>query len=473
MKKLATTTTVPVPNRTLIDMDRDHLIHPVTSFRVHESRGATLLRSGKGMWLTDVDGRTLLDAFAGLWCVNTGYGQESIVEAAAEQMRRLPYATGYFHFGSEPAAALAEKLVELTPPSLQHVYFTQGGSDSVDSAIRYIVHYFNAIGKPSKKQFIALERGYHGSSAMSSGLTGIATFHRNFDVPLRWQHHISSPYPYRSNVGNDPAAVIARSVGELKAKVAELGADNVAAFFCEPIQGSGGVIVPPHGWLKAIREACTELGILLVADEVITGFGRTGPMFACSEEDVSPDLMTLAKGLTSGYVPMGAVLMSDEVYQGIATGAATDTPIGHGSTYSGHPVSAAVALEVLRLYLEGGILENGQKVGRRFEAGLEAIADHPLVGDTRGRGMLGAIELVADKNTKARFDKDLRLSDRLFERGYANGVIFRAFTEGIIGLAPALCCSDHEMDLIFERVRRTLDDLLEAPDIRSAMAEVV
>ena len=472
MSKTASTASAPIQNRTFIDMDRDHLIHPVTSFKGHEARGATLLRSGKGMWLTDVDGRTLLDAFAGLWCVNAGYGQESIVEAAAEQMRLLPYATGYFHFGSEPAAALSEQLVELTPPSLQHVYFTQSGSDSVDTAIRYIVHYFNAIGKPSKKQFIALERGYHGSSAMSSGLTGIATFHRNFDVPLRWQHHIASPYPYRSDVGSDPAAVIARSVAELKAKVEELGAENVAAFFCEPIQGSGGVIVPPRGWLKAMRDACTELDILLVADEVITGFGRTGPMFACSEEDVSPDLMTLAKGLTSGYVPMGAVLMSDEVYQGIANGAPADVPIGHGSTYSGHPVSAAVALEVLRLYLDGGILKNGQKVGTRFKAGLEAIAVHPLVGDTRGRGLLGAIELVADKKTKARFDKDLRLSDRLFERGYENGVIFRAFSDATIGLAPALCCSDDEMDLIFERVRRTLDDLLEEPDVRRAVVNV-
>src|SRR5579872_4908149 len=234
-----------IPNRTLVDMDREHLIHPVTSFRGHEARGATLLQSGKGMWLTDFDGNQLLDAFAGLWCVNVGYGQESIVEAAAEQMRRLPYATGYFSFGSEPAVRLAEELVRLSPNSLQHVYFTLGGSDAVDSAVRYIVHYFNAIGKPSKKHFIALEHGYHGSSAVSAGLTAIATFHRNFDVPLAWQHHIASPYPYRSDVGDDPKALIARSVEQLKAKVAELGEDNVAAFFCEPIQGSGGVIVPP------------------------------------------------------------------------------------------------------------------------------------------------------------------------------------------------------------------------------------
>jgi len=458
------------PNRTLLDIDRDHLIHPVTSFRAHEARGATLLQSGKGMWLTDMDGREVLDAFAGLWCVNVGYGHESIVEAAAEQMRRLPYATGYFHFGSEPAVKLAERLVELSPAGLDHVYFTLGGSDAVDSAIRYIVHYFNAIGQPEKKHFIALERGYHGSSTTGAGLTAIPAFHRNFDLPRPWQHHIASPYPYRSPVGDDPETVIAASVAALKAKVAELGADTVAAFFCEPIQGSGGVIVPPRGWLKAMRDACTVLGILFVADEVITGFGRTGPLFACEDEGVSPDLMTVAKGLTAGYAPMGAVLMSDAIYQGIADGAASDLPIGHGFTYSGHPVSAAVGLEVLRLYTEGGILANGRKTGERFAAGLAAIADHPMVGDTRGRGMLGAIELVADKATKERFDPALRLPDRLFARGYQNGVIFRAFGDNIIGLAPALCCNDDEMDLIFARIRTTLDELLGEADIRAAVA---
>jgi adenosylmethionine-8-amino-7-oxononanoate aminotransferase len=454
-------------NRSLLEMDRDHLIHPVTSFRAHEARGATILQSGKGMWLNDINGNKVLDAFAGLWCVNVGYGQESVVEVAAEQMRRLPYATGYFHFGSEPAIRLAERLVALSPEGLDHAFFTLGGSDAVDSAIRYIVHYWNALGLPSKKQFIALERGYHGSSTTGAGLTALANFHRNFDVPLKWQHHIPSPYAYRSEAADD-AALITGSVGHLKAKVAELGADNVAAFFCEPIQGSGGVIVPPVGWLKAMRDTCTELGILFVADEVITGFGRTGPLFACEAEGVSPDLMTLAKGLTAGYAPMGALLMSDKVYQGIADGAAIDVPIGHGLTYSGHPVSAAVGLEVLRLYQEGGILANGQHVGRRFAAGLARIADHPLVGDTRGRGMLGAIELVTNKDLKARFDPALKLADRLFQRGYANGVIFRAFPDNIIGLAPALCCSDEEMDMIFERIGRTLDDLLEEPDIRQA-----
>lgn len=464
-----TLATGALPNRSLLDIDRDHLIHPVTSFRGHEARGATLLESGQGMWLTDMAGNRLLDAFAGLWCVNVGYGHESIVEVAAEQMRRLPYATGYFHFGSEPAVRLAEKLVEITPAGLDHVYFTLGGSDAVDSAIRYITHYWNAVGRPSKKQFIALERGYHGSSTTGAGLTALANFHRQFDLPRKRQHHLPSPYPYRSETPGDDAAIIAASVAQLHAKVEALGADNVAAFFCEPIQGSGGVVVPPRGWLKAMRDACTALDILFVTDEVITGFGRTGPMFACDDEGVSPDLMTLAKGLTAGYVPMGAVMMSDKIYQGIADGAAPELPIGHGMTYSGHPVSAAVGLEVIRLY-ENGILANAQKVAARFDAGMAMLAEHPMVGETRGRGLLGAIELVADKATKARFDPALKIPDRLFAAGYANGVIFRSFPDNIIGLAPALCASDAEIDEIFARIGKTLDGLLDERDIRAALA---
>ena len=456
-------------NRSLIDIDRDHLIHPVASFRGHEKHGAKVLASGDGMWLTDMDGNRVLDAFAGLWCVNVGYGQESIVEAAAEQMRQLPYATGYFHFSSEPAIRLAGELAALAPEGLEHVYFTLGGSDAVDSAIRYIVHYFNAIGMPEKKHFIALEWGYHGSSSNGAGLTALANFHRGFDLPRPWQHHIASPYPYRHPQGDDDAAVIASSVAALEAKVAELGADNVGAFCCEPIQGSGGVIVPPRGWLKAMREACTRLGILMLVDEVITGFGRTGPMFACLEEDVSPDFMTLAKGLTAGYAPMGAVLMADHVYQTIADSAPEALAVGHGFTYSGHPVSAAVALEVLRLYREGGLLANGVTVGGRFAAHLDRIRAHPLVGDTRGRGLLGAIELVSNKQTKAAFAAELDIGGRLSQLTWDNGVIVRCFAHGVIGFAPALCCTEAEMDMIFERVEKALDQLLEQPDIRAAM----
>ncbi len=455
--------------QSLIEADRKHLIHPVISYRAHEARGVTILDSAKGAYLRDAEGNELLDAFSGLWCVNVGYGQQSIVQAATEQMTRLPYATGYFHFGSAPAIELAEKLVELSPASLQHVYFTLGGSDAVDSALRFITHYYNATGRPAKKQMIALQRGYHGSSSVGAGLTALPAFHRHFDLPLPTQHHLPSPYAYRHAAGNDPQALIAASVAALHAKVAELGADNVAAFFCEPIQGSGGVVVPPVGWLKAMRDACRQLDILFVADEVITGFGRTGPLFACEAEGVEPDLMTVAKGLTAGYAPMGAVLMSDAIYQAIADDAGMSSIVGHGHTYSAHPVSAAIGLEVMRLYHEGGLLANGIAQAPRFARGLDALLDHPLVGDSRHRGLLGALELVSDKDSKQGFDASLKLSERIAAAAYKNRLIFRAFGDNILGFAPALCYTDADFDAMFVRLEKTLDDVLAQSDVRAAL----
>ncbi|WP_075792628.1 aspartate aminotransferase family protein [Massilia putida] len=453
----------------LVELDRQHLIHPVTNFHAHQQRGVTILAAGKGAYLTDADGHELLDAFSGLWCVNTGYGHDSIVEAAAEQMRRLPYATGYFSFGSEPAIRLAARLVELAPPSLRHVYFTQGGSDAVDAAIRYITYYFNALGKPAKKQFIALERGYHGSSTTGAGLTALTVFHRHFDLPRANHHHIPSPYPYRNPAGGDDQAVIAASVASLRAKVAELGADNVAAFFCEPIQGSGGVIVPPYGWLKAMADACRELDILFAVDEVITGFGRTGPLFACAAEGVEPDLMTVAKGLTAGYAPMGALLFSSAIFEAIADAAGPEIAVGHGQTYSAHPVSAAIGLEVLRLYHEGGLLANGVAQAPHFAAGLRALLEHPLVGDARSRGLLGALELVADKDAKTTFPAALKLSERIAAAAYRNRLVFRAFGDNILGFAPALCYTADEFELLFARLKNTLDEVLAQSEVRAAL----
>ena len=454
----------------LADLDRQHLIHPVSNFRTHEKRGPTILASGSGAWLRDDQGRELLDAFSGLWCVNTGYGQESIVAAATAQMRRLPYATGYFSFSSEPAIELAARLVELAPASLRHVYFTMGGSDAVDAALRYISYYNNSRGQPQRDQFISLQRGYHGSSWIGAGLTALPVFHRHFNLPQPNQHYLPSPYAYRSPVGDDPQALIAASVADLRAKVTQLGADRVAAFFCEPIQGSGGVVVPPKGWLKAMADACRELGILFVVDEVITGFGRTGPLFACAAEDVEPDMMTLAKGLTAGYAPMGALMMSDAIYQSIADGAGPDVVVGHGQTYSAHPVSAAIGLEVLRLYHEGGLLANGAAQTPLFEGGLRALLDHPLVGDARSRGLLGALELVADKGGKRQFDPALRLHERITAAAYENRLIFRAFGDNILGFAPALCYTADEFGIMFERLKKTLDQVLEQAEVRRAMA---
>src|SRR2546430_2214025 len=341
----------------LVDLDRQHLIHPVTNPRAHEKRGVNILASGKGAWLKDIDGRELLDAFSGLWCVNVGYGQESVVRAATEQMRKLAYATGYFDFGSEPAIRLAAKLVEIAPRSLRHVYFTLGGSDAVDSAIRLITNYFNSIGKPQKKQFISIQRGYHGSSSMGAGLTAIPPFHANFDLPLPTQHRIPSPYPYRNPAGDNPRAVIDASGNALREKGAEVGPEHVPASFSAPAQGSGG-----------------------------------------------------------------------------------------------------------------GLLGHGQAQAAGFGAGLRKVLDRPLVGGARSRGLLGALELVSDKATKRGFDPALGLSDRISDIAYRNGLVFRCFGDNILGFAPALCYGEREFDLMFERLGKILDEVLEIRDVRKALA---
>ncbi|MBX4897962.1 aspartate aminotransferase family protein [Rhizobium bangladeshense] len=454
-------------SNSLIELDRAHLIHPVASYRSHEKHGVRVLASAKGATVTDASGKQLIDGFAGLWCVNAGYGHESIVEAAARQMRELPYATAYFGLGSEPAIRLAGELADRAPGDLNHVYFTLGGSDAIDSTIRFIRYYWNARGRPERDQFISVEQGYHGSSTVGAGLTALPAFHAGFGLPFDWQHKIPSHYAYRNPVGDDPQAIIEASLAALKSKVETIGPERVAAFYVEPIQGSGGVLVPPKGWVKAMREFCREHDILFVADEVITGFGRTGPLFACSEEGIVPDLITTAKGLTSGYVPMGAVLMSDHVYETIAEGAGA-AAVGHGFTYSAHPVSAAVGLEVLKLY-ENGLLDNGVKAGKRLMQGLESLRDHPLVGDVRGRGMLAAIELVVDKVNKTPLPASAEPARRIFDRAWANGLVIRAFGNGVLGYAPPLCCTETEIDAIVERTRMTLDETLEDPDVRRAL----
>ncbi|MEQ3670024.1 aspartate aminotransferase family protein [Pseudophaeobacter sp.] len=451
----------------LHELDRQHFVHPVSSWQGHEARGVRILKSAKGATVTDSEGRQLLDGFAGLWCVNAGYGHESVVEAAAEQMRRLPYATGYFDLGSEAPIKLAAELADRAPGDLNHIFFTLGGSDAVDSTIRFVRYYWHSKGQPQKDQYISVEQGYHGSTSAGAGLTALPAFHDGFGVPFNWQHKIPSHYLYRNPVGSDPATVIAASVAALRAKVAELGQERVAAFYVEPIQGSSGVLVPPKGWIKAMRDTCAELDILFIADEVITGFGRTGPMFACEEEGIVPDMMTTAKGLTSGYSPMGAVFLSDHVYQTIAEGAGPKA-VGHGFTYSAHPVSAVVALEVLKLY-EGGLFENGIKMGDRLQKGLAGLSDHPLVGDVRGRGMLAAIELVTDKDKKTPVPAELQAATRLFDRAWDNGLIIRAFPQGVFGFAPPLCCTADEIDAIVDRTKQVLDLTLEDPEIRAVL----
>ena len=436
-------------------------IHPLSNWEDQVRNGPSrILESAKGVWFKAADGSDILDAFAGLWCVNIGYGHDSVAAVAAEQMRRLPYVPAYFGQAYEAGARLAAALSERAPGDCRHVYFTPGGgSDAIDTAIQYVRYHNNLLGKPEKKHFIALDRGYHGVSSTSAGLTAMPLFHRHFDVPTPFQHHIPTPSPYRHAQPDDAEAVIATTVEAFRQKVAELGKDKVAAFICEPIQASGGVHVPPLGFVKAIREACRELDVLFIVDEVVTGFGRTGPLFASYTEEIDPDFMVVAKGLTAGYVPMGAVFVSDRVFRRINDALPSGTPVGHGHTYSAHPVAAAVGVEVLRIYEEEGVLANGVKVGSYFLNRLNELHDLPLVGDVRGRGLLAAIELVAQKSSKQPIDPSFKIADRLLAAADKHKILFRAYAEGVVALAPALCISEDEVDILIEKLTAVLNDV--------------
>lgn len=438
-----------------------HWVHPVTALMDHQAKGVCAWKSADGIHLVDVNGHRVQDAFSGLWCVNAGYGQPTIIEAARKQLEVLPYATGYFGFGSEPAIELAHRLANLAPSGLNHVIFGQGGSDAVDTAIRTVRYYFNAIGQPEKKHFIAVQRGYHGSSALGSGLTALPVFHRYFDAPAPTQHHIEAPYTYRHSAGPDEVSVLQATVAALESKVREIGKEKVAAFICEPIIGSGGVIVPPAGYLKAMRETCDRLGILLIVDEVITGFGRTGPMFACEHEGVSPDILTLAKGLTSGYAPMGATIISDSIYAAIAEAGADGTPFGHGQTYAGHPVSAAIANATLDLY-ETGLLENGKAVGEYFQERLRSLEALAVVGQVRGQGMLAGVELVTDKHTRAKPDPSLKIGQKILAHAFSEGLVFRAFADDILGFAPSLNYTNADVDKLIEILTFSIEKVIGA-----------
>jgi adenosylmethionine-8-amino-7-oxononanoate aminotransferase len=445
-------------NSTLKQKDLAHSLHPMTPLAAHEERGPTVLTSGKGVYVTDSEGHELLDGFAGLWCLTIGYGQESVIQAATDQMRKLPYASVFTHSTNEPAIELAAKLASLTPDSLQHALFTLGGSDAVESALKMSRYYHIANGAPERRHFISLDYGYHGSAYVGGAVTGLGYVHANFGMDFDFTHHIPSHYAYRHEAGPDGAAIITASENALEVKIAELGAGNVAAFITEPLHGAGGVIVPPEGWLTAMQNICRQHGIHFIVDEVITGFCRTGTFFGCEHENLQPDFMTMAKGLTSAYVPMGAVMCSDAIYRTLVDKAPPGMPFGHGFTYSGHPVSAAVALAVIKLY-EDGILENSKKVGGYLQKRLAEFSDHPWVGDVRGLGMVGALELVQNKETKESFPVSAKVAARICAAAYKNGLLFRVMGRDVIGFAPPLVCTEAEIDKIIDRLRKSMDEV--------------
>ncbi|WP_421683124.1 aspartate aminotransferase family protein [Stutzerimonas urumqiensis] len=433
-------------------LGRDHLLPPFTDYKALNAKGTRIIERASGVYLWDSDGNQILDAMAGLWCVNVGYGREELVEAAARQMRELPYYNLFFQTAHPPALALAQAIAEIAPEGMNHVFFTGSGSEANDTVLRMVRHYWAIKGQPERKVIIGRWNGYHGSTVAGASLGGMKAMHGQGDCPIPGIEHIDQPYWYGEGGDLDPDEFGVKVADQLERKILEVGADKVAAFIAEPIQGAGGVIIPPDSYWPRIRQIIDRYGILLIADEVICGFGRTGHWFGSDHFGNAPDLMPIAKGLTSGYLPMGGVIVRDEVVATLNEGG----EFYHGFTYSGHPVAAAVALENLRILKEERIIERVRdKTAPYLQARWRELADHPLVGEARGVGMLGALELVKNKKTRERFaDPGAAMTCR--EHCFRNGLVMRAVGESMI-ISPPLVISEAEIDELIDKVIRCLD----------------
>ena len=446
-----------MPTERLQALDAAHHMHPFTAGAELAAKGARVITSARGVMLTDSEGAQILDAMAGLWCVNIGYGREELAEAAARQMRELPYYNTFFQTTHVPAIALAAKLAELAPGDLDHVFFAAGGSEANDTNIRLVRHYWAAKGKPEKTVIIARRNAYHGSTVGAASLGGMAPMHAQGGLPIPDVVHIGQPDWYAEGGEMSPEEFGLMRARELEAKIDELGEGRVAAFIAEPVQGAGGVIVPPESYWPEIQRICDEREILLIADEVITGFGRTGNWFGSQTWNIRPDIMTIAKGLSSGYAPIGGSLVSDEV-AGVIAGAGE---FNHGYTYSGHPVSAAVALENLRIMEEERVVEHVREVAAPHLAERwAALADHPLVGEARLSGLMASIALTPDKAARAPFASPAGTVGLICrERCFANGLVMRHVGDRMI-VAPPLVITPAEIDLLIERAVQSLDETL-------------
>ncbi len=445
--------------------DRNHFFHPSTHLAQH-ARGESpnrIVTGGNGVYTEDRDGQKLLDAFAGLYCVNVGYGRPEIADAIAEQARELAYYHAYVGHGSEASITLAKMVMERAPEHMSKVYFGLGGSDANETNIKLVWYYNNILGRPEKKKIISRWRGYHGSGLMTGSLTGLELFHRKFDLPFETVHHTVAPdYFRREDLSMSEADFVAYCAAELEALIAREGADTIAAFIGEPALGTGGIVPPPAGYWQAIQSILDKHDILLIADEVVSGFGRLGTMFGSTHYGLKPDFITIAKGLTSAYAPLSGSIVSDKVWSVLEQGTDENGPIGHGWTYSAHPIGAAAGVANLKLIDELGLVENARKMGTYFKASLiDALADHPNVGDIRGEGLLCAVEFVSDKNTRTFFDANQKIGPQVAAALLKEGVIGRAMPQGdILGFAPPLCITEKEIDTIISAAIRATDAVL-------------
>ncbi|WAE62058.1 aspartate aminotransferase family protein [Stutzerimonas sp. R40042] len=440
-------------------LSRDHHLPPFTDYKALNAKGTRIITRGEGVYLWDSEGHKILDAMAGLWCVNLGYGREELVEAATRQMRELPYYNLFFQTAHPPAVALAKAIADIAPAGMNHVFFTGSGSEANDTVLRMVRHYWAIKGRPEKKVIIGRWNGYHGSTVAGTSLGGMKAMHEQGDFPIPGIEHIDQPYWYGEGGDMSPEEFGLRIADQLEQKILEVGEDKVAAFIAEPIQGAGGVIIPPDSYWPRIKEILARHDILLVADEVICGFGRTGEWFGSDYYGLTPDLMPIAKGLTSGYIPMGGVIVRDEVVQTLNEGG----EFYHGFTYSGHPVAAAVALENIRILREEKIVERVKtKTAPYLQSRWQELVEHPLVGEARGAGLLGALELVKNKKTRERF-ADADVGMRCREHCFRNGLVMRAVGDTMI-ISPPLVISEEQIDELIGKVRLCLDAT--AKDVR-------
>ncbi len=432
-------------------LSNDHHLAPFSDYKQLKEVGPRIITQADGVYLWDSEGNKILDAMAGLWCVAIGYGRDELADAAAKQMKQLPFYNTFFMTAHPPVLELAKTIAELAPPHMNHVFFTGSGSEGNDTMLRMVRHYWQVKGKPQKKVIIGRVNGYHGSTVAGAALGGMQGMHEQGGM-LPDIVHIPQPYWFGEGGDMSPAEFGIWAAEQLEKKILEVGEDKVAAFIAEPIQGAGGVIIPPETYWPKVREILAKYDILFAADEVICGFGRTGEWFGSDYYGNTPDLMTIAKGLTSGYIPMGGLIVSDKVAQVINEGG----DFNHGFTYSGHPVAAAVALENLRIIREEKILEKVRaETAPYLQKRLRELADHPLVGEVRGLGMLGAIELVKNKKTRERFEGK---GVGMICRGHCfnNGLIMRAVGDTMI-IAPPLVISKDEIDELVTKARKCLD----------------
>ena len=438
------------------NLSNDHHLAPFSDFKQLKEVGPRIITHAKGVYLWDSEGHKILDGMAGLWCVAIGYGRDELADAASQQMRELPYYNLFFMTAHPPVLELSKVIAQIAPEGMNHVFFTGSGSEGNDTMLRMVRHYWAIKGQPNKKTIISRKNGYHGSTVAGASLGGMTYMHEQGDLPIPGITHIPQPYWFGEGGDMSPEEFGIWAANQLEEKILEIGVDNVGAFIAEPIQGAGGVIVPPETYWPRIKEILAKYDILFVADEVICGFGRTGEWFGSDFYGLKPDMMTIAKGLTSGYIPMGGLIVRDDVVDVLNEGG----DFNHGFTYSGHPVAAAVALENIRILRDEKIIEKVQaETAPYLQKRLRELNDHPLVGEVRGVGMLGAIELVQDKATRKRYEgRGVGMICRQF--CFDNGLIMRAVGDTMI-ISPPLVISKDEIDELVTKARKCLDLTLE------------